>query len=67
VTRDFSGEDVYEELVKVGDFRHVRTTRAHLMLRGEPTESHENADTRIVNIPEAERYRFNRVSDSTVA
>ena len=52
VTRNFSGEDVYKVLVNVGSFRHIRTTGDHLILRWEPPESHESADTRIVTVPE---------------
>jgi len=51
VTRDFSGEDVYKVLVNVGGFRHIRTAGDHLILRWNPSESHENADTRIVTVP----------------
>jgi predicted RNA binding protein YcfA (HicA-like mRNA interferase family) len=51
VTRDVSGEDVYKLLVNVGGFRHIRTTGDPLILRWNPPESHESADTRIVTVP----------------
>lgn len=51
VTRDFSGEDVYKVLVNVGDFRHVRTTGDHLILRWDPLEDHENSSPRTVTVP----------------
>jgi predicted RNA binding protein YcfA (HicA-like mRNA interferase family) len=51
VTRDFSGEDVYKVLVNVGDFRHVRTTGDHLILRRDPPEHHEDTDPRVVTVP----------------
>jgi predicted RNA binding protein YcfA (HicA-like mRNA interferase family) len=50
VTRDFSGEDIYNVLVNVGGFRHVRTTGDHLILRWDPPESHDT-DPRIVSVP----------------
>lgn len=50
-TRDFFGEDVYQVLVNVRDFWHIRTTGDHLILRWDPPESHENTDTRIVTVP----------------
>lgn len=51
VTRDFSGEDVYKVLVNVGNFRHVRTTGDHLILRWVPPEHHESTDPRVVSVP----------------
>ncbi|TQQ81651.1 type II toxin-antitoxin system HicA family toxin [Halonotius roseus] len=51
VTRDFSGKDVYKVLVNVGSFRHVRTNGDHLILRWEPPDSHEAAETRVVTVP----------------
>jgi len=51
VTRDFSGEDVYKVLVNTGNFRHVRTTGDHLILRWEPPDDHDSTDTRVVSVP----------------
>lgn len=51
VTTDFSGEDVYRVLVNVGNFRHVRTTGDHLILRWDPPDSHHQTDPRIVSVP----------------
>lgn len=51
VTRDFSGEEVYEVLVNVGGLQHIRTTGDHLILRWDPPADHENSDPRITTVP----------------
>lgn len=50
VTRDFSGEDIYRVLVNKGNYRHVRTTGDHLILRWEPPANHDT-DARVVSVP----------------
>ena len=51
VTRDFSGEEIYKVLVNVGNFRHVRTTGDHLILKWDPPADHEATETRTVAVP----------------
>ena len=50
-TGDFSGEEIYKVLVNVGNYKHVRTTGDHLVLRGNPPEDHESTDSRSVTVP----------------
>ena len=54
--RDFSGEDVYKVLVNAGNFKHVRTTGDHAILRWDPPEHHDT-DPRIVTVPLHDRLR----------
>lgn len=48
--RDFSGEDIYKVLVNVGNFRPVRTTGDHIVLKWEPP-AHHDSDPRTVSVP----------------
>lgn len=49
-TRDFSGEDIYRVLVNTGNFRHVRTTGDHVILRWTHPEG-PDVERRTVVVP----------------
>lgn len=66
VTRDFSDEDVYKVLVNTGNFRHVRTTGDHLILRWNPPESHEDSSPRVVTVPAHESVSIGTLHDIAV-
>ncbi|MFB6352904.1 MAG: type II toxin-antitoxin system HicA family toxin [Halobacteriales archaeon] len=57
VTRDFSGEDIYEVLVNMGNFRPVRTKGDHTMLRWAPPDHHDT-EPRQVSVPLHDRLRI---------
>jgi predicted RNA binding protein YcfA (HicA-like mRNA interferase family) len=62
-TRDFSGEDIYRVLVNRGNFRHVRTTGDHLILKWEPPEHHDT-ETRTVVVPAHDSVSIGTLRDS---